>query len=72
MKKELIDSGKNFNVATDRKEFILNTPEYAKEWIKIPHYWAVDADGNIYDPAGMLQFLGSVSGDLGKARYVAD
>ena len=73
MKKEFHKTGMDFNNPLHRKQFIETSPKYAEEWKKIPHFWLKDADGNIHDPVGDLQFIKTgFSTDLNKNRYIED
>lgn len=70
MKIEFKHSGLDFNNPDDRKQFIETNPKYSEEWKKIPHFWLQDAQGNIYDPSGYIQFVKTgLSSDLDKSRY---
>lgn len=70
MKIEFKHSGLDFNNPDDRKQFIETNPKYSEEWKKIPHFWLQDAQGNIYDPSGYIQFIKTgLSSDLDKSRY---
>jgi hypothetical protein len=69
MKKEFLQSGKDFNSRTDRLELIKNS-SYHEEWLKCPHYW-VEADNQVFDPSGNGQFIESgLSSDLHISRYL--
>lgn len=67
---ELKADGYDFNKSTDRKKFLESNPKYREEWKLIPHFWAEDSEGNLYDPSGKLQFIDTkLSSDLNKSRY---
>lgn len=70
MKQEFKQSGLDFNSYNDRHSWILQS-KYASDWHKIPHYWAEDARGKIYDPTGHSQFiLSNLAKDLKSSRYI--
>lgn len=70
MKIEFRQSGLNWHSAVDRKQWIENS-EYADEWHKVPHYWCIDANGNILDPSGEAQFIRTgLARDLNSTRYL--
>jgi hypothetical protein len=54
MRDEFLKSGLSWNSATDRKQWIERS-KYNEDWHLVPHFWAEDSKGNIYDPAGKLQ-----------------
>lgn len=69
MKREFRQTGLDFNNPMDRQQWIASS-KYAEEWKKVPHYWLVDASGNIYDPVGQVQlFKSGLAPDLNKNRY---
>ena len=69
MKHEFMQSGLDFNQPAVRRRWI-ESSKYAEEWKKIPHYWLVDAQNNIYDPVGQAQLIDSgLATDLNNNRY---
>jgi hypothetical protein len=67
MKKELLSTGMDFNSADDRRKFVENS-KYHEQWKHIPHYWAIDNSGKIYDPSGHAQFK-HMTADFDENRY---
>jgi hypothetical protein len=70
MKQEFLSSGLNWNSDNDRLMWIKTSKLYSQDWKWCPHYWAEDASGKIYDPAGELQFIKTkLAKNLSKNRY---
>lgn len=69
MKVEFKESGLDWNSSQDRLEWI-KASKYYEEWLKCPHYW-VEINGEIFDPSGEAQFIGSgLATDLDPSRYL--
>ena len=68
MKKDFISKNMDFNSASQRLKYIEDN--FAEEWRYAPHYWVVDAENNIHDPSGKLQFVDTgLSADTNVVRY---
>lgn len=61
--------GSDFNKPEDRKQWLKDNG-YAEKYTHVPHYWAVDKSGKIYDPSGKMQFLNTgLAKNLDSSRY---